>query len=164
MREPDLHACWRHLLAAQDSEPLPPPASEADLDALELRLGRALLRISGTPFPDLLADRAAADDVDCARALARLRDQRAFGPLAAELGGPNQRSAVTGLRDLRSEEALPLLQRIVDHDPDDDVATLAAHGMVMADPAAAAIAARSLARRRDPDVQDLAAHWLSLLE
>jgi len=27
-----------------------------------------------------------------------------------------------------------------------------------------AIAARSLARRRDPDVQDLAAHWLSLLE
>jgi hypothetical protein len=82
----------------------------------------------------------------------------------AALNGLNHRSAVTGLRDLRHEEAIPLLQRIVTEDRDGDVATIAAHGIVMAAPAVAADPVRMLLRREDPDIQALAAHWLTLLE
>jgi cell wall assembly regulator SMI1 len=113
---------------------------------------------------DLLAARAASGDIECARVLARHRDHRAFGPLVSALNGPEHRSAVTGLRDLRHADALPLLQKIVAEDPNDDVATIAAHGIVMMAPASAAISVRALSRRNDTDVQVLAAHWLSLLK
>lgn len=141
------------------------PAIAEHLDG-ELRTD-ALIALEQLATPaalDLLATRALFGDIESARALARHRDRRAFGPLVSALAGPNRRSAVTGLGDLRQEDALPLLQKIVAEDPDDDVATIAAHGIVMAAATFASDAATSLSRRKDPDVQALAAHWLGLLE
>jgi hypothetical protein len=141
------------------------PAIAEHLDG-ELRTDAliGLEQLATAAAMDLLAARATSGDIDCARALARHRDHRAFGPLVAALNGLNHRSAVTGLRDLRHEEAIPLLQRIVTEDRDGDVATIAAHGIVMAAPAVAADPVRMLLRREDPDIQALAAHWLTLLE
>lgn len=128
--------------------------------------GDALIALEQLATPaalDGLAERARSGDVDCARALARHRDHRAFGPLVLALNGPSHRSAVSGLSDLRAHEALALLDKMVAEDPDDDVATIAAHGIVMTAPGDAAPAVRMLAQRADPDVQALAAHWLTLL-
>jgi HEAT repeat protein len=140
------------------------PAIAEHLDG-ELRTDAliSLEQLASRAALDLLAARAASGDIDCARALARHRDHRAFEPLAAALNGREHRSAVTGLSDLRHEEALPLLRRIVAEDTDDDVATIAAHGIVMAAPALASDPVRTLARRKDPDVRALSAHWLTLL-
>jgi hypothetical protein len=140
------------------------PAIGEHLDG-ELRTD-ALIGLEQLATPaalDLLASRAAAGDIDCARALARHRDQRAFRPLVSALAGLQHRSAVTGLRDLRHVEAIPLLERIVVEDADDDIATIAAHGVVMAGLPSASTTVHALSQRRDPDVRDLAAHWLNLL-
>ena len=140
------------------------PAIGQHLDG-ELRTD-ALIGLEQLATPaalDLLSSRAAAGDIDCARALARHRDQRALGPLVSALDGPQHRSAVTGLRDLRLGEAIPLLERIAVEDADDDVATIAAHGVVMAGLPSASRTVQALSRRTDPDVRDLAAHWLDLL-
>jgi hypothetical protein len=140
------------------------PAIGEHLDG-ELRTD-ALIGLEQLASPaalDLLSSRASAGDIDCARALARHCDQRAFGPLVSALAGPQHRSAVTGLRDLRHGEAIPLLERIVVEDADDDVATIAAHGVVMAGLPSASTTVHALSQRRDPDVRDLAAHWLNLL-
>ncbi|HEV2218487.1 MAG TPA: hypothetical protein VGV88_13060 [Candidatus Dormibacteraeota bacterium] len=139
------------------------PAIASQLDG-ELRTD-ALIALEQLATPaalDLLAERAHSGDIQCARALARHRDRRAFGPLVAALDGKARRDAVTGLRDLRYEEAVPLLEKVIAEDPNDDVATIAAHGVVMTTPAAAG-AVRTLARRADPDIQALSEHWLSLL-
>lgn len=118
----------------------------------------------GTPTAlDFLADRAAAGDLDAARALARNRDRRALQTLLRNIDGANRRSAVIGLRDLRDPTTLEVLMRIAAEDPDDNLAVLAAHGVVMTDRAHARSAAEALRRRADPHVRKLADHWLELL-
>jgi hypothetical protein len=70
---------------------------------------------------------------------------------------------VTGLRDLRHPESEALLAGIAADDADDNVAVIAAHGLVMARSELARSAAEALLQRRDPHVRKLAKHWLALL-
>ena len=111
----------------------------------------------------VLADRAAAGDLEAARALARLGDLRALNPLVKQVGGAGHRGAVTGLRDLRHPSSEALLAGIAADDADDNVAVIAAHGLVMARSARARTAVAALGQRGDPHVKKLAKHWLALL-
>jgi HEAT repeat protein len=118
----------------------------------------------GTPSARAaLADRSAAGDLEAARALARLGDERALSRLVNQVQGPGHRSAVTGLRDLRHAKSEALLGRIAADDVDDNVAVIAAHGLVMMRSALARTAAEALRQRQDPHVKKLAKHWLALL-
>jgi hypothetical protein len=112
---------------------------------------------------DVLAQRAAGGDVDAARALARHRDARALKLLVRQVDGPKHRSAVTGLSDLRHPDSHALLGRIAAEDADDNVAVIAAHGLVMARSVQARAAVEALRRRGDTAVKKLADHWLKLL-
>ena len=111
----------------------------------------------------VLADRAAAGDLEAARALARLGDLRALNPLVKQVGGAGHRGAVTGLRDLRHPSSEALLAGIAADDADDNVAVIAAHGLVMARSARAQTAVAALGQRGDPHVKKLARHWLAQL-
>jgi hypothetical protein len=111
----------------------------------------------------ILAYRAAQDDLQAARALARRRDDRALAPLLRQIDGPYHRGAVTGLRDLRHASTAKLLSRIALEDPDDNVAVIAAHGLVMAHRENARATIEALGRREDPHIRKLANHWLALL-
>jgi hypothetical protein len=111
----------------------------------------------------VLADRAVGGDIEAARALARLGDVRALNPLVKQVGGRGHRGAVTGLRDLRHPESEALLAAIAADDADDNVAVIAAHGLVMARSELARSAAEALRQRGDPHVRKLAKHWLALL-
>ena len=118
----------------------------------------------GTPSARAaLADRAAADDLEAARALARLRDERALKPLVNHVAGAGHQSAVAGLRDLRHPKSEPLLAQIAADDADDNSAVIAAQGLVMARSQLARTAAEALGQRHDPHVKKLAKHWLALL-
>jgi len=123
----------------------------------------ALEQLANPQALSILADRAVGGDVDAARALARRRDERCLEPLIRMIGGPHHRKAVTGLRDLRHPRAEDILARVVTADQDDNVAVIAAHGLVMAKSKRAGDAAKALSRRADPHVKKLADHWLELL-
>jgi hypothetical protein len=110
-----------------------------------------------------LADRAAAGDLKAARALARLRDERALKPLVKHVAGAGHQSAVAGLRDLRHPKSEPLLAQIAADDADDNLAVIAVQGLVMARSQLARTAAEALGQRHDPHVKKLAKHWLALL-
>lgn len=112
---------------------------------------------------DILAERTAAGDLEATRALARHRDTRALQPLMNHLSGPERRSAVAGLRDLRLPQTAGLLAEIAETDPNDDIAVIAAHGLVMMGPSFARPAIEALRMRTDPDVVRLAEHWLQHL-
>jgi hypothetical protein len=120
----------------------------------------ALEQLANPGALDVLAGRAAAGDLDATRALARHRDPRALQPLMNHLSGPERRSAITGLRDLRHPESAELLAEIAGSDPDDDIAVIAAQGLVMMRPSATRPVIEALRRRTDPDVVRLAEHWL----
>jgi HEAT repeat protein len=122
-----------------------------------------LEQLGTAPARAALADRAAAGDLDAARALARLGDERALDPLVKQLAGAGHMSAVAGLRDLRHPKSEVVLARIAVDDADDNVAVIAAHGLVMARSQLARTAAEALGQRRDPHVKKLAKHWLALL-
>jgi HEAT repeat protein len=109
---------------------------------------------------DILAERAAGGDLDATRALARHRDLRALEPLMNHMSGPRRRSAVTGLRDLRDPRTAGLLAEIAGTDPDDDVAVIAAQGLVMMSASLARQTVERLRQRADHDVVRLAEHWL----
>lgn len=122
-----------------------------------------LEQLGTAPARVALADRAAAGDLEAARALARLGDERALNPLVKQVGGTGHRGAVTGLRDLRHPKSDALLGRIAADDADDNVAVIAAHGLVMARSELARTAVEALRQRSDPHVKKLAKHWLALL-
>jgi hypothetical protein len=131
----------------------------------ELR-DHALLALEemGTPAAlSALAAHADDGDLEAARALARRRDERALHPLMRAVGGAHHRSAVTGLRDLRHQESKALLARIAAEDPDDNVAVIAAHGLVMAGSEQTRQVVEGLGRRSDRDIRKLADHWLRIL-
>lgn len=111
----------------------------------------------------LLGARADDGDLDAARALARRRDERALRPLMRAVGGEHHRSAVTGLRDLRHDESKSLLAGLAAEDPDDNVAVIAANGLVMTGSESARPAVEALRRRSNPDIKEIADHWLHLL-
>jgi HEAT repeat protein len=111
----------------------------------------------------VLAERAAARDIEAARALARLGDERALDPLVKQVAGAGHTSAVAGLRDLRHPKSEAVLARIAADDADDNVAVIAAHGLVMTRSQLARTAAEALGQRGDPHVKKLAKHWLALL-
>lgn len=122
-----------------------------------------LEQLATTAAFDALAERARAGDIDAARALARARDDRALEPLFGHLDHQHRRSAVTGLRDLRHPRSQRVLLEIAREEADENVAVIAAHGLVMAGSPKAREAAEALRTRDDRHVRKLAEHWLSLL-
>jgi len=120
----------------------------------------ALEQLANAAALDILAERATVGDLDATRALARHRDPRALQPLMRQMSGPSRRSAVTGLRDLRHPQSADVLTEIAGSDPHDDLAVIAAQGLVMMDPSLSRPAIEVLRRRADPDVIRLAEHWL----
>jgi hypothetical protein len=152
-----------HTLSLIDhSETVPEVARLLDGEVRDHAL-LALEQLGTASARAVLADRADAGDLEAARALARLGDERALNPLVEQVGGVGRRSAVTGLRDLRHPESEALLAGIAADDADDNVAVIAAHGLVMARSELARSAAEALLQRRDPHVRKLAKHWLALL-
>ncbi len=110
------------------------------------------------------ADHGAAPDL--LRALARARHPSAVDPLLG-LRDREQRSAIEGLADVESPDAVGPLQE-ASLDPVDDVAAVAIHGLLRARaagidvPAGAVTSAiDAFGRRSDPSARDLAARWLA---
>jgi hypothetical protein len=122
----------------------------------------ALEQVGSPQARGVLVDRA-RHDVRAARALARCGDERALDSLLPRLNGPERRSATMGLAELHHPATMHVLAEIAREDEDDDIAVLAAHGLVMTDAPAARPVIESLLARDDEYIHRLAAHWLAVL-
>ena len=133
----------------------------ADASDLGLPAADALETMASSEAVEVLARRSAAGDRLATRALARMRDPRAFEPLLADLANADTEMALNGadgLRDLRDPRATEALLARAE-DPDPDLAVVATHALVsMASPRIPDALDR-LATHEDDKARALAARW-----